>query len=132
MMPREIETAELGFLWACRRAGVSPRHGSARREVARGLFVDVSQMPGRRPWRYGLRRATRNSKFYSYEHDRLITAEEVFKMYGWRAPRLEGLSHGKALDLLGDSMALPTLAVAAYALVLSAGDVMPGLFARAM
>ena len=44
-------------------------------------------------------------------------------------PGLEGLTRAEAWDLLGDSMALPTLGVAVHALLLGAGPYMPGVWA---
>jgi hypothetical protein len=126
---REVENIEVAFSWACRRAGVSPLDASKRSEMAAGLFVDLSQNALRKPFGHGLRRVTRNSTIYSFEHDRVVTAEEGFKMYGWSPrPRLDGFSERQAIDILGDSMALPTLAVAMYSLLLGAADIMPDLF----
>ena len=57
-----------------------------------------------------------------------MSALEGFRAYGWPNPCLDGLSMRQGFELLGDSMALPTLGVAMYAMVLGAGEAMPGLF----
>ena len=67
-----------------------------------------------------MRRVLRNSRVYSYEHDRILSAYEVFRIYGWRDPVLQGLTERQAWDLVGDSMALPPLAVALFGLLLGA------------
>ncbi|MCP4243351.1 MAG: hypothetical protein GY772_22570 [bacterium] len=125
---RIMEVVELGYLWASQKRGRSPLSGQDRPLIAANLFVDVSQNPGRCPWSFGLHRLTRNSRIYSYEHDRILSPFEAFRVYGWRNPCLEGLAASEAWDLLGDSMALPTLAVAVSAVVLGAGPYMPGLW----
>ena len=114
---RVVEVVDLGFLWASKKSGLSPVSAQDRPFIATKLFVDVSQNPSRNPWCYGLHRLTRTSQIYSYEYDRVISAFEAFRIYGWRSPCLEGLTTGEAWDLLGDSMALQTLAVSISGLV---------------
>ncbi len=118
LTPRVRELLDLGFLWACWRSGRHPIQD--RDELVADLFPDVSQNPGRKPWSVGLRRVLRNSRVYSYEHDRILSAYEVFRIYGWRDPVLQGLTESQAWDLVGDSMALPPLAVALFGLLLGA------------
>ena len=125
---RVAELVELGFLWASKKLGLSPLSAQDRPSIVANLFVDISQNPCRKPWSYGLHRLTRNSHIYSYEHDRAISAFEAFRIYGWRSPCLEGLTTSEAWDLIGDSMALQTLAVSIVALVFGAGEYMPGLW----
>ena len=125
---RVAEVVELGFLWASKKLGLSPLSAQDRPSIVANLFVDVSQNPHRHPWSYGLHRLTRNSHIYSYEHDRAISAFEAFRIYGWRSPCLEGLTTSEAWDLIGDSMALQTLAVSIVALAFGAGEYMPGLW----
>lgn len=40
---------------------------------------------------------------------------EAFRAFGWRRSKLDGLTHGECWDLIGNSMALPTLAVVVVA-----------------
>ena len=80
--PRFIEVIELGFLWGSLKLGLSPFND--RDEIAKNLFVDVSQNPSRHPWSFGLHRITRSSKIYSYAHDRVMSAFEAFQVYGWQ------------------------------------------------
>ena len=105
---------ELGFLWASKKLGLSPLSAEDRPRIAANLFVDTSQNPRRTPWSFGLHRLTRTSRIYSYELDRVISAFEAFRIYGWRHPCLEGLGAGEAWDLIGDSMALQTLAAVRF------------------
>ena len=73
---------ELGFLWGSLKLGLSPFND--RDEIAKNLFVDVSQNPSRHPWSFGLHRITRKRKIYSYAHDRVMSAFEAFRVYGWQ------------------------------------------------
>lgn len=125
---RIAELVDLGYLWASKKRGLTPSSVQDRPRIAANLFIDVAQNPGHRPWSFGLHRVTRNSQIYSYEHDRVISAFEAFRIYGWRNPCLEGLASSEAWDLLGDSMALQTLAVAVSGLLLGAGWHMPGVW----
>ena len=125
---RVAEVVELGFLWASKKSGLSPVSARDRPFIATNVFVDVSQNPSRNPWCYGLHRLARTSQIYSYEYDRAISAFEAFRIYGWRSPCLEGLTTGEAWDLVGDSMALQTLAVSISGLGFGSGVYMPGLW----
>ena len=80
--PRLVEVIELGFLWGSLKLGLSPFKNRA--EIAKNLFVDVTQNPSRHPWSYGLHRITRSSQIYSYHDDRVMSAFEAFRVYGWQ------------------------------------------------
>ncbi len=75
-----------------------------------------------------MHRFARSSKIYSYGQDRILSAFEAFRLYGWQDPRLEGLGPTDAWDLLGESMALQPLGVAVSALLIGAGPHIPGLW----
>ena len=74
-----------------------------------------------------------STRLYDYAEDRLVTPLEMFQALGWadggEEPSLRGLSWAQCQDLVGESQALPPLAVASWALVLAAGDALPGLWA---
>ena len=129
MTAREAEILDLGFLWACQRAGADPNNPKVRNSVVEGLVADTSQNPERKPWGLGLPRLTRTCKPYLYSWARRIRPGEAFEAYGWRRPALHTLSDAECWDLLGDSMALPTLAAALVSLLGAAGEGLPGLFA---
>ena len=80
--PRLVEVIELGFLWGSLKLGLSPFKNRA--EIAKNLFVDVTQNPSRHPWSYGLHRITTGSQIYSYQNDRVMSAFEAFRVYGWQ------------------------------------------------
>ena len=120
------------LLWASKKSGLSPVSARDWPFIVTNLFVDVSQNPSRNPWCYGLHRLTRTSQIYSYEYDRVISVFEAFRIYGWRSPRLEGLTTGEAWDLVGDSMALQTLAVSISGLVFGSGLYTPVLWEGTM
>ena len=84
--------------------------------------------PRRGPWSFDLRRLCRNSRMYSYQHDRLLVPTELYKMYGWRSVDLSVLSLAHCQDMLGDSMALPTVGLALASLILIAGEAIPDLW----
>ncbi len=127
--PRIKEVVNLGFLWSCRQRGLSPLDSAARAAAAKDLIIDVSQNPSRSAWSHGLRRVCRKSAFYSYESDRKLVPYEALRIYGWSNPSLHGVSSSDAWDLIGETMALQTLAVAALSLVFTVGAHVDGLWA---
>ena len=125
---RAAEILDLGFLWACRQHSVvDPNSPGARDSVVTGLVCDPTQNPEFKPWGRGLPRVCRTSKPYVYSWDRRMRPIEAFAMYGWRRANLAPLSDSDGWDLLGDSMALPTLGVALVALLGAAGGGIPAL-----
>ena len=84
------------------------------------LVVDTSQNPDRQPWSRGLRRLCRTSRPYIYELDRGMHPLEGFRAFGWRIVNLQSVAPTAAWDLVGDSMALQTLAVSLQALISAA------------
>ena len=125
---RNVELLELGYLWASQELGLSPMSEMDRPLIVTNLFVDVSQNPSRKPWSFGLRRLRPNSVIYSYEDDRVLSAFEAFRIYGWQNPCLEGQSNRIAWNLIGNSMALQTTAVCISGLVFGSGLHVPGLW----
>ena len=125
---RVEEVLNLGFFWGAQLLGLDPHCASHRPSIAKQLICDPSQNPGRHPWGLCLRRLTRGSRPYIYAEDRCMFPLEAYRVYGWESPTLDGLTDDEAWDLLGDSMALQTLGVAASGLLLSLGERLPGLW----
>ncbi len=117
---RQRELIDLGYLWSCCDLGLSPASAASRSRAAAGLIVDTSQNPDRHPWSRGLRRLCRASRPYIYELDRGMHPVEGFRAFGWRIVNLRSISSATAWDLVGDSMALQTLAVSLQALISAA------------
>ena len=89
------------------------------------MTCDVSQSINRTPWSYHMRTITTASQVYSFEHDRLLQAEELFRAYGWEV-QVDGLPTEQVSDLVGETMALPPLMAALTALLVAAGLPLPG------
>ena len=121
LAPRTVEMLDLAFLWSCIQRDAMEVTQSARQRAAQKLLVNYTQNPDRKPWGYVLGRFTRSCRWYSFEDDRLLSAHELFRIYGWRQVSLEGISYSDAVDMIGDSMALPTLGVALLAFTLACG-----------
>ena len=118
---RRRELIDLGYLWSCCDLGLSPASAASRSRAAAGLIVDTSQNPDRQPWSRGLRRLCRTSRPYIYELNRGMHPLEGFRAFGWRIVSLQSVAPTAATwDLLGDSMALQTLAVSLQALISAA------------
>ena len=124
--PRRKEILNLWFLWACYQRAVSPADPAARSVAAHDLVADTSQNPSRHPWSHGLKRFCRSSRPYVYELDRELVPVEGFRAFGWRNASLNGLTPSASWDLLGDSMALQTLAVATTSLLYVVGSRLEG------
>ena len=108
---RKREILDLGLAFAYHKEDVNEVSPSATEKLVGSLLADVSQNPARRPWANKLKRITRDSRWYSYGEDRLLTPSELFRIYGWSAPNFSTLTYAHAVDLLGDSMVLHTLGV---------------------
>ena len=104
-------------MWSAKQRGIGVSSSADRCAAAQGLLCDTTQNPSRRPWSFNLQRLCRSSRPYSYQWDRRMLACEAFRAYGWESVTLDGLSEPQCWDLLGDSMALPTLAVAMISLL---------------
>ena len=125
---RKTEILNLGVLWSMQQHGFQEFTASNVLAATRGLICNTTQNPKRHPFSYGVRRLCRGSRVYSYEDDRLLVPSELYRIYGWKAPNLSDLSMAKCIDLLGDSMALPTLGVALVSLIFTAGHAIPDVW----
>jgi hypothetical protein len=127
---RVVEVVNLGALAACYGEGAEATEGKVR-DGLQGWFVDVSQNPGRRPWSRGaLPSLCRNTTIYAYGPARGLTVRELARALGWGdALDLDSITAAEMRDLLGESMALPSQAVAIWALFSSVAESLPDLFA---
>ena len=125
---RKAEILNLGVLWSMEQRGLQELTASNVLAATRDLICNTTQNPKRNPFSRGVRRLCRNSRVYSYEDDRLLVPSELYRIYGWKEPNLSGLSMAKCVDMLGDSMALPTLGVALVSLIFTAGHAIPDMW----
>eukprot|EP00435_Cladocopium_sp_Y103_P009938 s1246_g2.t1 len=100
-------------------------------QVTATLSVDVSQNAARKAWG-SLRTLCTSSSIYLYGQDRAMLPIEGLRLmgFGTRASRAGGLSDGEVVDLVGNCMAVPSVALAQLAL-LAAGfehNSLPNLF----
>ncbi len=132
--PRERETLEVFLINACMQSGGSPSNPEAIERTKKQLVVDISQNPA---WikahaQVSIPTICKNSRIYAYGHDRIIMPMELLFAHGWRTPKGEPdcgeLTFRQIQDLAGECQALPCLAVAWWALALSLGDALPGLW----
>jgi hypothetical protein len=123
---RQRELLDIAYLSTCLANGSDPFDITLRQQNAHGLTCDVSQSINRSPWSHHLRTITTASRIYSFQHDRLLHGEELFRCYGWEA-QVDGLAADHTNDLVGETMALPPLMAALTGLAVSAGLPLPGL-----
>ena len=76
------------------------------------IVVDLSQSVQWRPWTDNcVRSVTTGSMYYSFLRDRTLTHREMWQLFGFPQRAIPDLSPGLSRDLLGQSMALPTVAL---------------------
>lgn len=127
---RSREVLEVALLSAAARSGFDPGRPEDLAALTASFWCDVSQ----NDMRGGGATPTfcTSTRLYDYAEDRLVTPSEMLRALGWAdggdEPSLRGLSWAQCQDLVGESQALPPLAVASWALVLAAGDALPGLW----
>ena len=130
--PRQREVLNTVLLWRCRFLDLDPRRPSDLVLAKRGLSWDVSQSLDTR--RASMLRETQLStlctgaQVYSFEHDRRIHPEELLACFGWPAMDCRALSMVELTDLIGDSQALPPLAISTWALLFALGNSLPGFW----
>ena len=75
----------------------------------------------------------RQSLPYSFEHDRLILAEEMLCSHGWqigaKVPDCTGLKEVELQDLVGEMQAVQTLSVVVWSMLAVVASRLSGLFA---
>lgn len=127
---RQKDILDVAFLSSCHQLGLHPASREAE-EAARGhatgslgLLVDVSQSVQRRPWSLSnLHTVTTSTKAYSCLLERVLAPEEVLLIYGWPRAMAEAnhnLGRAAMRNLVGETMALPTIAVAMVSMLVTA------------
>ena len=75
----------------------------------------------------------RQSLPYSFEHDRLILAEEMLCSHGWqigaKVPDCKGLKAAELQDLVGEMQAVQTVSMVLWSTLAVVGSRLSGLFA---
>ena len=94
----------------------NPVHITAVRDC---LLVDISQDISRRPWSNRLGTFTTSAQIYSFRLGRVLLEEEKFYFLGFpRNTKFSSLSMHALRDLSGDAMALPSVTMVIYSLLL--------------
>lgn len=131
---RTLELLDVGYLCAeqaLRQQGLPADKG----HVVQNLTIDVSQNICRKPWSSSLRTFTTTSQVYLYSADRILLPEEALRLLGFDdvpGDALNGVSAAEVSDLVGQAMALPSVAVPMLALLQAAFEHggLPDLFAE--
>ena len=128
---REREILEVYLMAASLAKGLSLNNADLH-TASQDLTADVSQnLSWLRPDTPGVSSVfCTGSRIYSFKEDRILLAEELLGAVGWRIPGRQPptcstLSNHDLQDMVGECMALPCLAAAAWALILAIGDRMP-------
>ncbi len=71
-------------------------------------------------------------KLYSYQHDRALAPTEVMNALGWQVggwrPTYASISPRQLTDLLGESAAVQSMAVATWAFLIACSHALPDLW----
>ena len=104
-MPRCREIINEGWFQA--RGAAS--HGEDIADTARNLFINVSQNPDRIKAIRGLATFTRNSMYYSYQHDVCVSGHTHMRGLGWPRQLADTcqFSDSQMRDLAGDGVSVP-------------------------
>ena len=74
----------------------------------------------------------RSSVPFSFEHDRVILAEEIIRSHGWQmgamVPDCSGIREVDVRDLAGEMQAIQSISVVMWAVMAAVGDKLEGLF----
>ena len=130
--PRQKDILNIAFLSTCQRLGLDPASPEAAAAARSGdpgglgLLVDISQSVNRHPWTLGrLHTVTTSTKAYSFALERVLAPEEVLMMYGWPRPMAEAphsIGRSRMRNLVGETMALPTIGAAIAAVLVAASE----------
>ena len=95
-----------------------------KNDIVKGLFADLSQNIGRRPWG-SFRTLTTASQVYHFRLDRLILPEECLRLLGFgRIAEIvlqdSGLTPAETGEFVGQAMSVPSVAVACMSLITAA------------
>ena len=125
---RKQEVLDLGVLWAMEQRCLQELTAWSVFAATQSLICNTTQNLARQAFSFELKRLCRRDRLYSYQDDRLLVPPELYNIYGWKDADLSGLSLAHCLDLLGDSMALPTVGLAFISLIYTAGEAIPDLW----
>ena len=121
---RQRDVVDVCYLNICHLLQLNPVLLDTKETVRRlELYCDVSQNVNRSPWSLGyVRCATTSSRNYSFSMDRLVVPEEMLMAYGWPRAMAEARTEvpDTAMDdLVGETMALQTIATVMLATVIA-------------
>ncbi len=125
---RQRSVLEASLIDFCLRHGLSDTE-----EAKQGLVYDVSQNPGFTKATKILPTICCGSLIYDFEMDRLLVPLELMRIMGWSCdPTIStsDLRAGQLQELVGNLMALPSLAVALWSVLLAAGSEFPGTWSQ--
>ena len=124
---RQRDVVDVCYVNMCHKLGLNPALPDTKATIrSLELYCDVSQNVNRSPWSFKkIRCATTSSRNYSFALDRLLVPEEVLMAYGW--PRAVAEAHTQVPvtvmdDLVGETMALQTLAMVMLAVITAASS----------
>jgi hypothetical protein len=87
--------------------------------VKASLMIDVSQDILRKPWTTHLGTFTTSAQLYSFRLERFLLEQEKFYLLGFpHSTDFTSLSTNALRDLSGDAMALPSVTMVTYSLLL--------------
>ncbi len=132
---RAREILEVFLLSAAFLAGAAPQDELAMEQVRQALHCNFSQNPSwsnlRTPWT--LSTVCTSTRLYNYAQVRVWVPSEAMRAHGWDAngcgPNVQGLTIAQGWDLVGESMALQSLGLAIWSLLLACGERLPELWA---
>ncbi len=85
--------------------------GTPTSDVVRGFMADLSQAVGRKAWSDGPGTARKNSIWYSFEYDCVLSGSCNMRLLGWGERFCESFSESELRNLAGEGYSLPIAAV---------------------
>ena len=128
---RARDLVDVAVFSKCERIGTSS--AAARTAVAHGLFLDISQSIGRKPWRDGrVQTLTIARRIFSFEDDAVVSDEELYGSYGRHvnvdAAKGRGVTRVDLKRFLGNTMAVQPVSTILHCMVAAIGRGIPGLW----
>ena len=120
-----LDVIDVGYACAIRGASDAEAVG-----ITKTILCDVSENVERRPWANKFSTFTTSSHLYAYGLDRIIYEAEKNALLGFDARRLQldNLPPHQLRDIAGDAMAVPSVALVMYSVVLNVK--FPGLWSQ--
>ncbi len=129
---RQREILECVLLLRCHHCGLSATCPTQLGEARRGLTWDISQNVPHHAAKAHVTTAMSSlctgSIIYSFAHDRCLHEEELLAGMGWPSIAVPGMNRQDMRGLIGESQAIPCLAVVTWSLLLVLGNSLPGLW----